>query len=92
MTGLAYISGVTTIELDRTKCTGCRMCMTVCPHPVFGASNGTVEIIERDACIECGACVRNCPEGALSVRPGVGCAAAILMGWITRSKPRCGCG
>jgi hypothetical protein len=36
--------------------------------------------------------VVNCPEDALSVNPGVGCAAAILKGWITRSEPHCGCG
>ena len=91
MTGLAYISGVTTIELDQTKCNGCRICMTVCPHPVFAASKGAVEIIEPDACIECGACVINCPEGALNVQPGVGCAALILKGWLSRSKPSCSC-
>jgi NAD-dependent dihydropyrimidine dehydrogenase PreA subunit len=91
MTGLAYITGVTTIELDPKRCNGCRICLLVCPHPVFGPGNGTVEIRERDACIECGACVTNCPEEALSVRPGTGCAAAILKGWITRSKPSCGC-
>jgi NAD-dependent dihydropyrimidine dehydrogenase PreA subunit len=90
MTGLTYIGDVTTIELNPTKCNGCRMCMNVCPHPVFGATKGAVEILEPDACMECGACVMNCPEGALSVRPGVGCAFAILMGWLRRSKPVCG--
>lgn len=89
MTGLAYISGVTTIELDPVKCNGCQMCIKVCPHPVFGPLKGAVEILEPDLCIECGACVMNCPEIALSVHPGVGCAAAILKGWITRSDPAC---
>jgi NAD-dependent dihydropyrimidine dehydrogenase PreA subunit len=90
MSGLTYISGVTTIELDQTKCDGCKICLKVCPHPVFEASKSAVEILYPDACIECGACVMNCPEDALSVNPGVGCAAAILKGWITRSKPSCG--
>jgi len=92
MARLAYIAGVTTIELDETKCNGCRMCIQVCPHPVFEPCNRAVRIRERDACIECGACVLNCAEGALSVRPGVGCASAILRGWLTRSKPNCSCG
>jgi NAD-dependent dihydropyrimidine dehydrogenase PreA subunit len=86
---LAYIRGVTTIALDPSKCNGCRMCLKVCPHPVFGPLKGAVEILEPDLCIECGACVRNCSEGALRVNPGVGCAAAILRGWITRSEPAC---
>ena len=89
LTGLAYISGVTTIGLDPTKCNGCRMCLKVCPQPVFGPLKGAVEILEPDLCIECGACVMNCSEDALSVRPGVGCAALILKSWITRSDPAC---
>ncbi len=92
MTGLSYIHGITTIRLDQAACNGCRMCMTVCPHPVFGALKRVVEIREPDLCIECGACVMNCPEDALTVHPGVGCAAAILKGWLTRSNPSCGCG
>jgi len=92
MARFAYIAGVTTVELDETKCNGCRMCINVCPHPVFEASQRIVHIRRPDACIECGACVLNCAEGALSVRPGVGCASAILRGWLTRSKPNCLCG
>jgi len=86
---LEYIQGVTTIELDPAKCNGCRMCIKVCPHPVFGPLKGSVEILEPDLCIECGACVMNCSERALSVHPGVGCAAAILKSWITRSDSAC---
>ena len=91
MTGLAYIRGVTTIELDPLLCNGCMMCIKVCPHPVFEALKRMVEIREPDLCIECGACALNCPEDALRVNPGVGCAAAILKGWVTRSKPNCSC-
>jgi NAD-dependent dihydropyrimidine dehydrogenase PreA subunit len=92
MTGLTYINGVATIDLDQTKCNGCRICTNVCPHPVFGLTDGKVFLRDPDLCMECGACVLNCPEGALSVNPGVGCASAILLGWITRSKPHCDCG
>ena len=92
MTGLRYIGGVTTIELDPDRCNGCQICMHVCPHPVFAPAHRAVEIVDPDRCIECGACVTNCPEGALSVTPGVGCAAAILRGWIMRDDPSCGCG
>ena len=30
--------------------------------------------------------------GAISVDPGVGCAQAIIKGWLTGSEPSCGCG
>jgi ferredoxin len=86
-----YIRGVSTIELDAETCNGCLMCIKVCPHAVFGRADGAVEIIEADACMECGACVLNCTERALSVNPGVGCALAILTGWIRRSEPTCRC-
>jgi len=85
------IRGVSTLRLDGARCTGCRMCMRVCPHPVFAPVEGAVRLRDPDACMECGACVKNCPEGALSVHPGVGCAFAILKGWITRSEAAC-CG
>jgi NAD-dependent dihydropyrimidine dehydrogenase PreA subunit len=89
--GLGYIRGVTTLELDAARCNGCLLCLRVCPHPVFGPLKGAVEIVEPDLCMECGACVRNCSEGALSVRPGVGCAAAILKGWLSGSSASCEC-
>jgi len=91
VTGLRYIEGVVTLELDRSACNGCRMCTMVCPHGVFEMVEGRARIADRDACIECGACVRNCAAGALSVDPGVGCAAAVIKGWLTGSEPTCGC-
>jgi ferredoxin len=92
MIGLRYIGGVTTLELDGAKCNGCRMCETVCPHGVLAVVDRRARIVDRDGCMECGACSMNCAEGAITLRPGVGCAAAIIKGWITRSEPSCDCG
>ena len=91
MDGFRYLEGVATLRLTEAACTGCGMCAQVCPHGVFAAGQGKARILDRDACMECGACAMNCPADAIAVHPGVGCAAAILNGWISGSKPSCGC-
>lgn len=75
---LRYLSGVVTLKYDVNKCKGCGQCMEVCPHGVFGMEHRKAKIVDKDACIECGACMKNCPFNAITVEPGVGCAAAVL--------------
>lgn len=91
MIGLRYLPGVVTLELDLDKCTGCGMCVSVCPHAVFRLEDSKARIIDRDACMECGGCARNCPSEAISVQPGVGCAMAVINGALRRNRPGCGC-
>jgi len=91
MQGLRYLPDVATLELDEGACNGCGICETVCPHAVFRVEERKARIADRDACIECGACQLNCPEAAISVHAGVGCAAAIIKGWVTGKEPSCGC-
>jgi ferredoxin len=78
MNQLLYLRNVVTLKLDEEKCIGCGTCLFVCPRAVLSPANGKIEIVNLDACMECGACSRNCPVEALSVRPGVGCAAAVI--------------
>jgi len=78
MTQLRYLPDVVTLTLDAGKCTGCEMCIAVCPHGVLAVENRMASIVDRDACMECGACANNCPTQALTVQAGVGCAAAVL--------------
>ncbi|MFV2068699.1 MAG: mercury methylation ferredoxin HgcB [Pirellulales bacterium] len=79
---LRYLREVVTLTLDADQCDGCRMCTIVCPHAVFAVENGKSRIVDGDGCMECGACARNCPTAAVQVRPGVGCAAAIISGTV----------
>jgi NAD-dependent dihydropyrimidine dehydrogenase PreA subunit len=92
MKEMRYIDGVATLTLDREACTGCGTCREVCPHGVFGHGVGVAAIEDLDACMECGACALNCREGAITVSQGVGCARAIIHGWITGGPPSCDCG
>lgn len=73
-----YLKSVVTLELDQNKCTGCAMCIEVCPHNVLKVENRKASIIDRDSCMECGACAKNCPAAAISVQAGVGCAYAVM--------------
>ena len=88
---MIYLKNVVTLEVDRDKCTGCGICLEVCPHAVLAMEDRRVRIRNRDACMECGACARNCPVGAVSVEAGVGCAAAVINGRLNRQAPSCGC-
>ncbi|MEW5816268.1 MAG: mercury methylation ferredoxin HgcB [Spirochaetota bacterium] len=81
-----YLKNVVTLEYFPEKCTGCRMCVIVCPHRVLGMQNGKASVRDRDRCMECGACMRNCAHDAVKVRPGVGCAAAIAMSALRKRK------
>jgi NAD-dependent dihydropyrimidine dehydrogenase PreA subunit len=86
-----YLKNVVTLKMDSNKCTGCGKCIEVCPHRVFALQNGKLKIIDKDGCMECGACAKNCAFNAIEVKPGVGCAYAIIMGWLTGSEPSCDC-
>lgn len=91
MQGMRYIEDVVTLKLDAEKCTGCRACTLVCPHGVFAMADKRAVIADLDACMECGACALNCAPGAITLKPGVGCASAIIRGWLTGTEPSCGC-
>jgi NAD-dependent dihydropyrimidine dehydrogenase PreA subunit len=91
MNNLIYLKDVVTLKLDSDKCSGCGMCLEVCPHGVLAIDEKRVRFRNRDACMECGACSRNCPVGAVSVEAGVGCAAAVINGMLNRQSASCGC-
>jgi NAD-dependent dihydropyrimidine dehydrogenase PreA subunit len=91
MNRLVYLRNVTTLRVDEERCIGCGMCLTVCPHEVLTLPEGKVRIANRDACMECGACARNCPAGAVFVKSGVGCAAAVINSVLGRNNASCCC-
>lgn len=86
-----YLKNVVTLKLNQEMCTGCGMCVDVCPHEVFQMEGHKAQIVNKDSCMECGACASNCPFNAIAVKSGVGCAAAIMIGKLTGSEPTCGC-
>ncbi len=91
MGSLIYLRDVVTLRLDQDKCVGCGVCLAVCPHQVFDMNNGCASIEKRDLCMECGACAKNCPAGAVYVKVGVGCAAAVINSALGRKTSSCCC-
>ncbi len=88
---LHYIRNGETLAFDAAKCSGCGDCREVCPHGVWEIADGKARILDRSLCMECGACARNCPRRAISVKAGVGCAAAVINGMIRGKPATCGC-
>lgn len=86
-----HLKDVSTLSLDPEKCVGCGVCETVCPHGVFEMNHKKAVLTDLNGCMECGACAVNCVTGAISVDPGVGCAAYIIQAWI-KGKENAACG
>lgn len=86
---LKYLKNVVSLKLDTQKCTGCGMCVQVCPHDVFTIKEAKSVIGDKDYCMECGACSKNCPFSAIEVNSGVGCFRAILNGKRNGSEDCC---
>jgi len=56
--------------VSAARCTGCNICVTVCPTNVFDAvPNGIPVIARQDDCQTCFMCELYCPEDALFVAP-----------------------
>ena len=89
---MKYLRDTATLVLYAEKCTGCGLCVEVCPRGVYVISDKKAVITDKDLCMECGACALNCPFDAITVDARVGCASAVINGMITGGEPSCGCG
>ena len=85
-------SALNTLAYDPALCTGCGMCVCVCPHAVFATGRDVAELAHPEACMECGACAKNCPAGAIAVDSGVGCAGAMISAALRGQREPVSCG
>jgi len=51
--------------VDEDKCTGCGLCVDVCP--VEAISLNDVAKIDSETCTDCSRCVEECPNDAISI-------------------------
>lgn len=54
--------------VDEHLCTGCGLCLKVCPSQTFDLNRGKAEVTGR-TCMTCGHCVAVCPVEALRIAP-----------------------
>ncbi len=53
------------VMLDRERCTGCGICVDVCPRNCFSIEGRKAVITGSERCVQCSACIVQCPEDAL---------------------------
>ncbi len=74
---VGYKSPLEPVEVDEKLCSGCGVCVMVCPyeapHLVEKKVKGSVDVISEadpNRCMRCGTCVGACPMGAIA-RKGI---------------------
>lgn len=54
------------LYIDRTTCTGCAVCVDVCPSGAIRLDESEgIAVIDQALCTECLACLDECPTGAI---------------------------
>jgi len=54
------------VEVNKEKCIGCGVCVTVCPVEAITLSNNDENaVINHGLCMECFTCVETCPQEAI---------------------------
>ena len=62
------------INIDREKCKGCLLCISVCPKGGIGVDNDLnrrgvkpVKFNEKSGCVGCGMCAIICPDCCIEI-------------------------
>ncbi len=68
------------ITADLAKCTGCGICVDVCPMviPMVEKESKKVHLRSPEICVNCRACVKQCPTQALFLMPETAAAKIAL--------------
>lgn len=57
-----------TVTVDTARCTGCGLCVGVCPVDALELVAGVV-VVDAAACVDCGICADECPDKVISLPP-----------------------
>jgi len=53
-------------QINPDKCTGCKLCVEICPVEAIGMENKKAKV-DTDKCVDCGQCVEQCLAEAISL-------------------------
>jgi NADH-quinone oxidoreductase subunit F len=57
-----------TYSIDPEKCTGCGLCVKVCPTQATSGEKKKAHTIDNNKCTRCGACIESCKFDAINVK------------------------
>ena len=57
--------------IDEDLCTGCGMCVDICPTDAIELGSEQTAQRNADRCLGCGLCARSCPEEAILLKEGL---------------------
>jgi len=52
------------VQINGEKCTGCGLCVDVCPVEAISLENDKAKI-DAEKCVDCSQCVEECPNEAI---------------------------
>ena len=55
-------------EVDESLCTGCGVCVSICPYNAVEKDENGIARVDEEACKGCGTCASSCPERAIRMR------------------------
>ncbi|RMF35699.1 MAG: 4Fe-4S dicluster domain-containing protein [Alphaproteobacteria bacterium] len=68
-----------TVVIDKSACTLCLSCISLCPSGALGDNPDLPQIrFQEDACLQCGICATVCPENAIGYVPRLDLSDAAL--------------
>ena len=55
-------------DINKNRCTGCNVCVTVCPYQAIALDENEKAVVNEALCKGCGTCVSSCRSGAPQLR------------------------